>query len=117
LGYGGGVLKVYRNTGRLSIWKKWGIPCQARSFALDGALNKEILLRAYKRLEYRETIKPFLLFQGSPAEKRDLFNTVSTSRFGAAGLRIPLDKLGAAVSPLIRREKDSGLPPVTAEKT
>jgi len=63
-------------------------------------------------------MRSFLLFQGSPAEKRDHFYAVSTGdscplrilprSFGAGELRLP---------PLIRREKDSGLPPVTAEKT
>ena len=65
-------------------------------------------------------MRSYLLFQGSPAAKRDLFYDVLTSRFGQAGLRILLRSFGAKelrLPPLIRREKDSGLPPVTAEKT
>ena len=60
-------------------------------------------------------MRPFLLFRGS---RPGLFYDVSTGdscplrilprSFGARELRFP---------PLIRREKDSGLPPVTAEKT
>ena len=45
-------------------------------------------------------MRSFPLFQGSPADKRDFFYDVSTSRFREAGLRIPLDKLGAAASPI-----------------
>jgi len=60
-------------------------------------------------------MRSFLLFQGS---RPGLFYAVSTGdscplrilprSFGGGELRVP---------PLIRREKDSGLPPVTAEKT
>ena len=57
------------------------------------------------------------MLQGSPAEKRDLFSGSSASRFGEAGLRIPLDKLGAAVSPTSEPRKDNVLPPVAAENT
>ncbi len=65
-------------------------------------------------------MRSFLQFRGSPALKRDLFYDVSTSRFGEAGLRILPRSFGARelrLPPLIRREKVSGLPPVTAEKT
>ncbi|UCH07156.1 MAG: hypothetical protein JSV55_13955 [Deltaproteobacteria bacterium] len=50
------------------------------------------------------------MLQGSPAEKRDLFSGSSASRFGEAGLRIPLHKLGAAVSPTSEPRKDNILP-------
>jgi hypothetical protein len=43
-------------------------------------------------------MRPFHLFQGSPAEKRDLFYDVSTGE--SCPLRIPLDRLRAAVSPI-----------------
>jgi hypothetical protein len=38
------------------------------------------------------------------------------SRFKEAGLRIPFDRLRAAVSPTDKLRKDSTLPPVTAKK-
>ena len=43
-------------------------------------------------------MRSYLLFQGSPAEKRDLFYDGSTG--DSCPLRIPLDKLGAAASPI-----------------
>ena len=48
-------------------------------------------------------MRSFLLFQGSPADKRDLFYAVSTSRFREAGLRILPRSFGAgenAASPI-----------------
>jgi hypothetical protein len=57
-------------------------------------------------------MKPFLSFQGSRA---CFFSDLFTSRFKEAGLRIPLEKLGAAVSPIPKPEKNRALPPVTPE--
>ena len=62
-------------------------------------------------------MRSFPLFQGF---RRCLFYDVSTSRFREAGLRILPRSFGAGelrFPPLIRREKHSSLPPVTAEKT
>jgi len=56
-------------------------------------------------------MRSFLLFRGS---RPGLFYDISTSRFEEAGLRILPRSFGAGklrLPPLIRREKDSGLPP------
>ena len=60
-------------------------------------------------------MRSFLLFQGS---RPGLFYDVSTGE--SCALRILPRSKGAKelrLPPLVRREKDSGLPPVTAEKT
>jgi len=52
-------------------------------------------------------MKPFLLFQGSRACPRTgFFSGLFTSRFKEAGLRIPFDKLRAAVSPIPKSRKE-----------
>jgi len=53
----------------------------------------------------------FFQFQGSRA---GLFSNVSTGEF--CPLRIPLDKLGAAGSPIDTLRKDTSLPPVLSKK-
>jgi hypothetical protein len=54
----------------------------------------------------------FLQFRGS---RLGLFSDLSAGEF--CPLRIPLDKLGAAVSPTDKSRKDGSLPPVASEKT
>ena len=56
-------------------------------------------------------MKSYLSFQGS---RPGLFYDLSVSR--QAGLRISAPG-GLRLPPLISREKDGGLPPVTSEKT
>jgi len=53
-------------------------------------------------------MRSYLSFQGS---RPGLFCDLS------AGVRIPLINQGLRLPPLISREKDSGLSPVTSEKT
>ena len=48
-------------------------------------------------------MKPFLSFRGSRAV---FFSDLLTSRFGEAGLRIPFDRLRAAVSPIPKSRKE-----------
>jgi len=48
-------------------------------------------------------MKPFLSFQGSRA---GFFSDLFTSRFKEAGLRIPFDRLRAAVSPTPKSRKE-----------
>jgi len=57
-------------------------------------------------------IRSFLLFQGS---RPGLFYDLSAGE--SCPLRIPLINQGLRLPPLISREKNSGLPPVTLEKT
>jgi len=57
-------------------------------------------------------MRPYLSFQGS---RPGLFYDLSVGEF--CPLRIPLINQGLRLPPLISREKDSGLPPVTSEKT
>jgi len=52
-------------------------------------------------------MKPFLSFQGSRA---CFFSDLFTSRFKEAGLRIPLDRLRAAVSPIPKPRKEQRPP-------
>jgi hypothetical protein len=56
-------------------------------------------------------MKLFLSFQGSRA---CFFSNLFTGE--SCPLRIPFDKLRAAVSPTDKLRKDSTLPPVTAKK-
>jgi hypothetical protein len=52
-------------------------------------------------------MKPFLSFQGSQA---GFFSGLFTSRFKQAGLRIPFDRLRAAVSPIPKSRKEQRPP-------
>ena len=55
----------------------------------------------------------FPQFRGSRAS---FFSDLFTSRFKEAGLRIPFDRLRAAVSPIPKSRKELHPPPVTAKK-
>ena len=52
-------------------------------------------------------MKPFLSFQGSRA---GFFSDLFASRFREAGLRIPFDRLRAAVSPIPKSRKEQRPP-------
>jgi hypothetical protein len=52
-------------------------------------------------------MKPFPSFQGSRA---CFFSDLFTSRYGEAGLRIPFDRLRAAVSPIPKLRKEQRPP-------
>jgi hypothetical protein len=72
--------------------------CNSNCRAHPRTQLRVLLLRALNSLYSLESaIRPCLLFQGS---RPCLFYDVSTSRFREAGLRIPFDRLRAAVSPI-----------------
>ena len=57
-------------------------------------------------------VRSFLLFQGS---RTGLFSGLSAG--DSYPLRIPFDRLRAAVSPTSKPRKDNVLPPLASEKT
>ena len=62
-------------------------------------------------LPFEVALKPFLRFRAS---RPGLFYDLSTGEF--CPLRIPLASSGLRFPPLISREKNGGLPPVTAKR-